>query len=390
VPVVPPLLVVGHPTHRRVERFLRAGSLEGWPTPEVIGHDVLLDRPERLAEVPPGPRIVRIESLGQDDGVARRLLRLGLIDARREGRCRVVDEDELARDPPSGFELRAPRQIHYGVERYLGSIAALGRTRSDWLFTTAPDAIVTLFDKEQSAALFGDAGLPVAPSLGAIDNADALFDRMRAERTDLVYVKLRHGSSASGLAVVRMRDARSTPRTVWTTVARRGNRFYNSRRIHRYDRREDACTILDFLLREGARVERALPKARLGSRHLDLRVLVIAGEPVFVVVRASRHPVTNLHLGGRPTDAEAFRARMPSGAWERMMDDCRRAADLLPAFHLGIDVLVAPSLSSHVLLEANAFGDLLNGVVIDGRDTYRYQLHRLRQALSAASPSART
>ena len=79
---------------------------------------------------------------------------------------------------------------------------------------------------------------------------------------------------------------------------------------------------------------------------------------------------------------------MGEGAWKEMLGDCSRAASIFDAFQLGVDVLVPPSHREHVVLEANAFGDLLNGVMIDGRDTYRHQLHVMRRILGATASMA--
>jgi hypothetical protein len=384
---LPPLLVIGHPGHRRVTRFARAARDEGLAEPDVIAHARLLEHPERLLELDTGTRIVRIESLGQDDAVALRLLRLGRLDAERDGRCRTVSEDELGRDPPSGVELRAPRQLHYGIQRYMTSIAHVVAARPSWHFTISPSSVLTLFDKDETARRFAAEGIRVTDAVPDAPDAEALLASLRARGVERAYVKLRHGSSASGLAVVRVRARGGPPCTVWSTVARSGDRFFNSRRIQRYERWDDVRVVLGFLLAEGARVEPALPKARIGRRQVDLRVLVVGGDAVFVIARASAHPITNLHVGGTPCDPAPLRARMPARAWAAMIHDCERAADAVPAFQLGVDVLVAPSHEEHVVLEANAFGDLLNGVTIDGRDTYRHQLHVMRRALSgSASP----
>jgi hypothetical protein len=45
--------------------------------------------------------------------------------------------------------------------------------------------------------------------------------------------------------------------------------------------------------------------------------------------------------------------------------------------HIGLDLLFTPGFRSHVLLEANAFGDLLPGVLWNGLDTYEAELASL-------------
>jgi hypothetical protein len=108
--------------------------------------------------------------------------------------------------------------------------------------------------------------------------------------------------------------------------------------------------------------------------------------------------MTNLHLGNPRGDAEAFLAAISPEAWETARGVCERAAALFPkSLTTGVDLLIAPSgmrlgpsatrgslapkpkpkrtaptkaRSPFAILEINAFGDLLPGVLHDGHDTY--------------------
>lgn len=146
-------------------------------------------------------------------------------------------------------------------------------------------------------------------------------------------------------------------------------------KLSHYRTKTDVHRALAFVLAQGAQVERAVPKAKLASALFDCRVLCIAGEPRFTVVRQNEHPITNLHLGGWRGDLPA----MPPGAWEAAMESCRRVAALYRSLHVGLDVLFEPGLQQHRIIEANAFGDLLPNLTLDGLSVYRWEL---REALS--------
>jgi hypothetical protein len=122
-------------------------------------------------------------------------------------------------------------------------------------------------------------------------------------------------------------------------------------------------------------VERWFPKAALGGRVLDLRVVVIAGEPRHVVVRTSRSPMTNLHLGNARGDVAAVRAAAGEGAWAAAMRTCVRVARCFPrTLQVGVDLMFRVGWRDHAVAEVNAFGDLLPGVLADGLDTYGAQV----------------
>jgi hypothetical protein len=150
-----------------------------------------------------------------------------------------------------------------------------------------------------------------------------------------------------------------------------GLRLYNSRTIRRYHEPGDIADLIDALAREGVRVEEWVPKAGIDGQVFDLRVVVIAGRARHVVVRMSRSPMTNLHLLNRRGDLSAVLTRLGPDAWRTARRTCERAAAVFPAcLHLGVDLLIATGFRRHAVLEGNAFGDLLPGVLSEGVDTY--------------------
>jgi glutathione synthase/RimK-type ligase-like ATP-grasp enzyme len=100
------------------------------------------------------------------------------------------------------------------------------------------------------------------------------------------------------------------------------------------------------------------------------------------VLRKSRHPITNLHLGGARADAEALLGQMPAKAVAALDATCRAVAGAFPgALQVGLDVAVASGLARHYVLEVNAFGDLLKGVTTkEGLDAYDVQLRAMEAA----------
>jgi hypothetical protein len=137
--------------------------------------------------------------------------------------------------------------------------------------------------------------------------------------------------------------------------------------------------LIDALCREGVQVEEWLPKAGAEGGSFDLRVLVIAGRPRHTVMRVSESPMTNLHLLNRRGDLGHLLAEVPPERWEAAMASCRRAAGAFPrCLHAGVDLVLTPGYRHHAVLEVNAFGDLLPGVLCDGLDTYEAELAALQ------------
>ena len=240
------------------------------------------------------------------------------------------------------------------------------------------EEIGIMFDKRLSHARLLAAGVPVPPALPDVDGYAALRTRMHDMREPRVFVKPAHGSSASG--VVALQTAPGGVRAV-TSAVMTPDGLLNSLRVRAYRTEDEVAALIDRLAPDGLHVERWLPKATAGGRAFDLRVVVIGGEPTHAVVRTSRHPMTNLHLGGTRGDLGAVRRALGDDGWRRAMDVCARAAACFPgSLTVGVDLLVGRDLKRLAVGEVNAFGDLLPGLTglpggsAEGADTYTAQV----------------
>ena len=118
-------------------------------------------------------------------------------------------------------------------------------------------------------------------------------------------------------------------------------------------------------------VDVAILGGGLAGLTCDLRIVVIDGEARHAVVRTSRSPLTNLHLGNPRGDLDAFQEMVGEAGWEQVCAAARAAAGAFPgALYAGVDVAVARGLRRVAVLEINAFGDLLPRVEWEGKDTY--------------------
>ncbi|WP_310428370.1 STM4014 family protein, partial [Chamaesiphon sp. VAR_48_metabat_135_sub] len=247
-----------------------------------------------------------------------------------------------------------------------------------------PDDIIIMFDKVRCQQILAAAGIPVPPilfddrnsTITSYDRLSALMDDRKIQR---VFVKLAHGSSASGVVAYDRRNGYERATTTVERVVEAGElRFYNSRLIRQYRGSQAIADTINFLARESVQVETWLPKARLESREFDVRVVVIGGKARQTVIRVGNSPMTNLHLGNDRREIADLPPGLSHAVWAEMLATCERAAACFPRnFYCGIDLLVAPNLREHYILEMNAFGDLLQGIIWEGEDTYTTQVRML-------------
>ncbi|MFF1546725.1 STM4014 family protein [Streptomyces sp. NPDC058291] len=351
----PRFAVVGNPGNRRVGLFADAVRAAGLPAPRLVPWtDVLRRGGADFA----ADETVRIDSPGENRE-ADRILRGGQDPTRVEGSARWY-------------------------ARFTEAVRGLrGGLRLD-----DPDDLAVLFDKRLCHAVLDAAGVPVpaSPTSGhrgvAVGGWDDVRAAMREHGMPRLFVKPAHGSSASGVLAVESGGGGRIRATTSVERAADGG-LYNSLKVRRYEREQDIAAIVDALAPDGLHLERWLPKASQGGRAADLRVVVVAGRATHAVVRTSRSPLTNLHLGGRRGDLEAARQAVEAAGarWADALGVCERAAACFPrTLCVGVDLLPAVDWRGTAVGEVNAFGDLLPGLTgmpgsgAEGLDTYATQV----------------
>ena len=372
----PPFLLIGTPGDRRVTLFQEALARLSLPPARLLSYEELLAGGATLAGALTPETIVRIESPGKSLAVERALLARGAEVTDPEGESyQRLSRAELAALPQEKGRLLPLRQWYLGfcsllteLEEQLGNCEALN----------SPAAIRLQFDKRACHALLQAANVPVPRALGTTSppaNYEALLTLMRESGCSRVFVKPAHGSSASGIVAYRYTGARHQAlSTVEMVRDAYWLRLYNTRKIQEYRDQAEIAQLIDALCQQRVHVEDWLPKVDYMNKSCDLRVVVIAGRVRHVVARLSESPMTNLHLLNQRGDTQALLARL-GPRWEAARTSCERAADLLKSLYTGIDLLFTPGFSSHAILEMNAFGDLLPGLLSEGEDTYTAEIH---------------
>ncbi|AGC44674.1 hypothetical protein MYSTI_03362 [Myxococcus stipitatus DSM 14675] len=381
-----PFILIGNAENRRVSLFQEALVAQGQALARVVPWRELLATPSLLLDLPDTDALVRIDAAGESWEVEKALLVRGYSEAVKQG-CSVLDPEQVAALREEHGRILCPRQAHLGFLSVLSELEACFAKRPRWRALQAPASIADLFDKRITSRKYAARGIPVPDPLDGVTDTASLRERMREQDCREVFVKVSCGSSASCLAIFRSHRGRES---LVTTIEVTETGWYNSLKVRRIEEPERIEEVLAFLLREGSQVERSIPKARLGGDFFDCRVLVVAGEPAFTVVRQSRGPITNLHLGGKRGDLDALRAAMPGKAWEWALESCRAVARVHDCLHVGIDLLFEEFFEGHRVVEANAFGDLLPQLRREGLTVYEWEIREALRRYSAEAADGST
>ncbi|MFE0457958.1 STM4014 family protein [Kitasatospora sp. NPDC058965] len=366
------LTVVGIPGNRRLTLFAAAARAAGLPEPTVLPWRDLL-----RGDVRPAPgTLVRVDSPGEDEEV-----------------------DRLLRGPALGVGY-APTRVEGTAAWYRGVTGALDRLAAAVRATPGaellgdPAEIAAMFDKRATHRILTAARVPVPAALdqsaGPLLGWADLRERLAAAGLRRVFVKPAHASSASGVLALEFGPHGRLQAT--TSVELTAGVLHNSLRVRRYRDEREVAAIVDRLAPDGLQVERWIPKAAQHGRAADLRVVVVAGRATHAVVRTSRSPMTNLHLGGARGDLGAAVAAA-GPRWPELLAVCERAAACFPHSPMvGVDLLPATGWQRFHVGEVNAFGDLLPGLTglpggpAEGLDTHQAQVAALLRRTTTTAP----
>lgn len=367
------LAFIANPENRRASCFTDACRRCGLPDPLVLPwREVLRDDfplHERLADAGD----LRIESPGENFEVERLLIGLGSDSTRAENVWPWISTEAAAALEIDHGRLRLQRQWYHG---WLTALAKIESAAKDCgvAMMNAPSDIAVMFDKAATQTLLHAAEVPVSPNLGICENFADLHTRMRASGMNRVFLKPCHSSSASGVVALETDGRNRWQATTSATLAPPGN-LYNSLNLQKLRNLSRIRQLIDAICRERALAERWIPKAAIGGRIYDLRILVIGRKAGHVVVRTSRSPITNLHLGNERGDLNAVRMQLGESKWAAVLGTAEMAAACFPRCHyLAVDLMVDTALRRFVVAEVNAFGDLLPGILWDGMTTWEAEL----------------
>jgi hypothetical protein len=269
-----------------------------------------------------------------------------------------------------------PGVWYKGFQRLLNSIStAAGHV----IWFNHPQDIITMFDKPLTKKTNAEHCLPSLPDFPSYDN---FLAHLESQTDSRFFIKLNYSSSASGVLAFEY-NRKAGKAQVQTTIelVRHGSDcyFYNSLKLKKYSNPKDLTDIINFLFQQGAYVEPWIVKAQKDDGVFDLRVLAINGKRHHCIARVSKTPITNLHLGNQRCAIDDL--DISSTQWQQID---QLVADVMQNFpkslYSGLDILLPRDENKlPILLEANAFGDLLPGLLHQGHNTYQAELLALFQ-----------
>jgi glutathione synthase/RimK-type ligase-like ATP-grasp enzyme len=372
--------LIGNPENRRCQYFVAALKSQGFSAPFVVSYLDILQQKVDLNKILSKTDYLKIDSPGENRAVSHAFLNLG-VDHPLLGHAPSIQHSAIQQLPFEKGRIQFLRQNHLGFVVLLDQLQQTIAAHAQLKLMNGIEGIKLMFDKTACHQHFFQHNISVPTALYNIQNYEDLRSKMQIKGWQRVFIKPIHGSSASGVIAFRTKgDQVQAITSVELVKEQTSFKLFNALKIRTYSNTKEIAYLVDTLAKEGIIVEQWIPKASLEGGSFDLRMVVIGGKTQQVVVRQSKSPMTNLHLGNQRGTIEEVKSVIGLEKWQEMSLLAEKAVRTLPeTLYAGMDVMISSTLKKIVVLEANAFGDLLPNVLINNMDTYTCTLNFIKE-----------
>jgi glutathione synthase/RimK-type ligase-like ATP-grasp enzyme len=261
---------------------------------------------------------------------------------------------------------------------FLEKADTLSKANKNVQFLNAPKDIANTLDKLHCKRVLENAGVSTTPSIPQVESIIELRALMSERHINGVFIKPRYGSGAAGIIAFRRtpNNRIQSKEVAYTTIIMSNGRLGNSRKMQHKRTPYELETLINGVLNNDAIIERWIPKAHINSNPYDICVVWQFGKIEFIVARASKGAITNLHLGNTVMDIDEL--QLGNKTLYEIENLCRVAMRMFPGLQsAGIDVLLENNTLRPYIIEINGQGDLIYKDIEGENKIYKSQLIEL-------------
>lgn len=258
---------------------------------------------------------------------------------------------------------------------YINFLKTLSQNK-ELKFLNHPQSIIDTLDKKRCKEILEENEIPITPIIKmGFDNMDCLRKYVCENAISGVFIKPRYGSGAAGVLGYRYNKITETE-AIYTSMKKANGKFINTRNVERIDDNGNIGEYVDFVLSNGAVVEKWIPKPEYNKLNYDLRVVYQFGSVDFIVARCSNSPITNLHLNNKAAVVNDL--NLPKEVFSKIDSLCKKVMACFKGLnYAGIDILLKGKNLEPVVIEVNAQGDLIYMDIYNENKIYKNQILRM-------------
>jgi len=365
--------IICNPENRRFDFFRQAVLSVNNQEPIVISYLDLLQNKVDLDTLFSQIDVLKIETFGENFEVKKELIALGT----SEFEPNFISKEEALNLPFDKGRIEHSKQLYLGFCNLLDNLQQHLDKFPNIQVMNSPKSIKTMFNKTKTHQFLNKNNLAVIPAMYEVKNFEDLLLKMKTNNWSRVFIKPNYTSSASGVIAFRVnKDKMQAITSVFIKTEKEEVKLYNSLKIQTYTDYQTIKTIVNLLAKDSFIVEKWMTKVSNAKGVYDFRIHTVNAKVKQVVARQSKSPMTNLHLGNERGDLKEIKKDIGSKNWQNLCELAEKTATKFDqSLYIGLDVLLTKNQEKPYIIEANAFGDLLPNVLIDGKNTYETQVN---------------
>lgn len=364
------VLIVGNPENRRNSYFISALEKNKINSYKIISYTDLIRGIEKIEDYLEDGSILRIESPGENFEVEKLLIAFG-----DRSKSDILNEKEQV------GKIFFPTLWYKGYFKFLTNLKyRVSTSDKRVVYMNEPEEILEMFNKNLCQKKLKNGNINIPDYYENVNSYEELIESMYNKKLRGIFIKLSYSSSASGIGAFRI-NYKTGEQVFYSTIVpvdKSGKKeYFNSLKVIRYCNKEQIKEIIEMLMKEDIHIEEWIPKACCEGEQFDVRVVVIDNKPMQSVVRLSKSPMTNLHLGNKRITLEE--SGLKKELIKKILDSAVKAKAQFPnSLYAGIDVMVSKQYNRTYVADVNAFGDLLMNIYIDGKNSYESEIDAIK------------
>lgn len=368
-------LIIGDNKGRRIKTFTDCLSEEKNLSYFVLDWIELLEEPGILEKFLKKSNIVKIEPPEKNTEIYEKFLKYG-----RGAEKILFNENKTGKNADI---IKAPGVWFDGVKNVFWKMNRIFENyKKTYIMCNIKEALIMMDKKETYEYLAGHGKNFYLPERTKdFQNYEEFFETVKNSRTAKYFIKLRCGSGSTGVLAYSY-NSRLNEEKIFTSLnysEESGRKdFYSTYRVKMYTDKKVIENMINWVIENGAHIEKWIPKLTFEEYGFDTRVFVADKNAEYMLSRLSRSPVTNLHLKNMRKESETFMGaeelKLLKTASEEVMEIFSES------LYAGIDVLLSNNLKPYII-DVNPFGDLFHNLIGSKKNVYYAEI---RKALEKA------
>jgi hypothetical protein len=282
-------------------------------------------------------------------------------------------------DPISNYSIYVD-ELESNIQRYSNILSSLSNIK-DIAFLNCPKSIIDTLDKIKCKQRLQDANISTTPMLNLrCSSFDELIYYLRDNNISQIFIKPNFGSGACGIISLKY-NKKSDKMKIQTSMNYENGRYINTKKLFNITEKSKIYKLTDFILKNGAIIERWVPKDDVDNIVYDLRIVYQFNKIDFIQVRGSKQgSITNLHLNNLPIDIS--KVHLTDEIKQDINTLCQKSMQLFPNLNVaGFDILLEKNTKKPYIIEINSQGDLMYKDIFDNNMIYKNQILEMNKLI---------